>query len=40
MQDYDKDHIPDRIIKRIEPFIEDPNFTPAAIEKASKACKV
>ena len=40
MQKYDKDNIPDRIIKRIEPFIEDPNFTPAAIEKASKACKV
>ena len=39
MQKYDKDNIPEKIIKRINPFIEDPNFTPAAIEKASKACK-
>jgi dynein heavy chain len=36
--DFDKDNIPDRIIKSIAPFMEDPAFTPAAIEKASKAC--
>lgn len=35
---FDKDNIPDRIIKTITPFMDDPNFTPAAIEKASKAC--
>ena len=39
MQQYDKDNIPERVIKRIKPFIDDPNFTPVAIEKASKACK-
>eukprot|EP00615_Pteridomonas_danica_P016588 CAMPEP_0114385844 /NCGR_PEP_ID=MMETSP0102-20121206/6268_1 /TAXON_ID=38822 ORGANISM="Pteridomonas danica, Strain PT" /NCGR_SAMPLE_ID=MMETSP0102 /ASSEMBLY_ACC=CAM_ASM_000212 /LENGTH=3026 /DNA_ID=CAMNT_0001542557 /DNA_START=949 /DNA_END=10026 /DNA_ORIENTATION=- len=39
MQDYDKDNIPDKIIRQIKPHIEDPNFTPQAIEKASKACK-
>jgi dynein heavy chain, axonemal len=36
--DFDKDNIPDRVIKNIAPFMDDPNFTPAAIEKASKAC--
>jgi dynein heavy chain len=35
---FDKDNIPDRIIKQITPFIEDPGFTPAAIERSSKAC--
>jgi dynein heavy chain, axonemal len=35
---FDKDNIPDRIIKQLAPFMDDPNFTPAAIEKASKAC--
>ena len=36
--DFDKDNIPDRVIKNISPFMDDPGFTPAAIEKASKAC--
>ena len=35
---FDKDNIPDRIIKAIAPFMDDPAFTPAMIEKASKAC--
>jgi dynein heavy chain len=35
---FDKDNIPDRIIKSIAPFMDDPNFTPAAIERSSKAC--
>ena len=35
---FDKENIPDRVIKAIAPFMEDPAFTPAAIEKASKAC--
>lgn len=35
---FDKDNIPDRIIKSIAPFIDDPSFTPAAIERSSKAC--
>jgi dynein heavy chain, axonemal len=38
LKDYDKDHIPDKVIKGIAPFMEDENFTPKAIEKASKAC--
>ena len=35
---FDKDNIPDKVIKAIAPFIDDPAFTPQAIEKASKAC--
>lgn len=39
MSNYDKDNIPGHIITQIEPFYNDPNFTPEIIEKASKACK-
>jgi dynein heavy chain, axonemal len=39
MSGYDKDNIPPHIISQIEPFYNDPNFTPEIIEKASKACK-
>lgn len=39
MQNFDKDNIPPDIITKIEPFYNDPNFTPEVIEKASKACK-
>ena len=35
---FDKDNIPDKVIKGMEPFMQDPNFTPQMIEKASKAC--
>jgi dynein heavy chain len=35
---FDKDNIPDKVIAKIEPYIVDENFTPAAIEKVSKAC--
>jgi dynein heavy chain len=38
LKSFDKDHIPDKVIKGIQPFIDDENFTPKAIEKASKAC--
>ncbi|CAM9371173.1 unnamed protein product [Choristocarpus tenellus] len=35
---FDKDNIPDRTIKKVEPFATNPEFTPEVIEKASKAC--
>ena len=38
LKNFDKDNIPDRIIKQMTPFMEDPGFTPAAIERSSKAC--
>ena len=39
MQNFDKDNIPADVITKIEPFYNDPTFTPEIIEKASKACK-
>merc|ERR1711865_1148227 len=35
---FDKDNIPDKVISKIQPYVKDENFTPKAIEKASKAC--
>ncbi|OQR83181.1 sporangia induced dynein heavy chain [Achlya hypogyna] len=35
---FDKDNIPDAVIAKVQPYIDDPNFTPEAIEKSSKAC--
>eukprot|EP00163_Fabomonas_tropica_P009440 TRINITY_DN1923_c0_g2_i1.p1 TRINITY_DN1923_c0_g2~~TRINITY_DN1923_c0_g2_i1.p1 ORF type:complete len:2559 (-),score=897.69 TRINITY_DN1923_c0_g2_i1:297-7319(-) len=35
---YDKDNIPDAIIDKITPYINDQNFTPTAVAKVSKAC--
>ncbi len=38
MKKFDKDNIPDKLIKGITPYIEDPTFTPENVAKASKAC--
>jgi dynein heavy chain len=35
---FDRDNIPDAIIKRIEPYIGMEEFTPEAVAKVSKAC--
>ncbi|KAG2485619.1 hypothetical protein HYH03_015682 [Edaphochlamys debaryana] len=35
---YDKDNIPDHVIKKIESYIQREDFTPEAIAKVSKAC--
>lgn len=32
---YDKDNIPDEVIKKIQPYIDDESFTPAAIAKVT-----
>ena len=34
------DTVPTQVIKKVGPYIENPDFTPKAIEKASVACKV
>lgn len=36
---FDKDNIPDRIIRQISPYMDDEDFTPAMVERSSKACK-
>ena len=38
LMDYDKDNIPEAVIKKITPLIENESFTPAVIAKVSKAC--
>ncbi|NWV36400.1 DYH1 protein, partial [Grantiella picta] len=38
LYDYDKDNIPDTVIKAIQPYIDNEEFQPAAIAKVSKAC--
>lgn len=35
---FDKDHISDRVIKAITPYIEMPEFQPSNVERSSKAC--
>ncbi len=38
MFDYDKDNIPNKVIKEIQPIIDDPNFQPSKIQHVSSAC--
>ena len=38
LKEYNRDNIPERLIAEIEPFIAMPEFEPAVIERASKAC--
>ena len=33
-----QDNIPDAVIQKIQPYIDNEDFTPAAISKVSKAC--
>ena len=35
---YDKDNIDPKIVTKIKPYIENPDFEPAVVKKASKAC--
>ncbi|RKP20476.1 dynein heavy chain 6, axonemal, partial [Rozella allomycis CSF55] len=39
MMSYDKDNIPEAVIKKIKKYIDNPVFTPENVEKVSKACK-
>ena len=33
-----QDNIPDSVIQKIQPYIDNEDFTPAAISKVSRAC--
>ncbi|TRY59872.1 hypothetical protein DNTS_035283 [Danionella cerebrum] len=35
---YDKDNIPDAVIKQVQPYMDNPEFHPDSISKVSKAC--
>ena len=37
LQQYDKDNIDPAIVTKIRPYMEDPNFQPDTVKKASKA---
>lgn len=39
LQTFDKDNIPDRILKKLKTYIDNPKFQPDVIEKVSRACK-
>ena len=39
LYDYDKDHMPDNLLKKLKKFIENPKFNPESVEKVSRACK-
>merc|ERR1719171_901956 len=39
LMNYDKENIPDAVIKKIEPYINRQDFAPVAIRKASVACE-
>ena len=36
---YDKDNIPQSLIKKLQKYVNNPDFVPEKIEKVSKACK-
>jgi hypothetical protein len=38
MFSFDKDNIPEKIITKVQPYIENEDFTPKKIESVSKAC--
>lgn len=39
LTDYDKDNIPEKVIKKIEPYVKREEFSVAMVAKASVACK-
>ncbi|PVD36438.1 hypothetical protein C0Q70_03422 [Pomacea canaliculata] len=39
LAEYDKDNIPESLLKKLKKYIENPKFVPDAVEKVSKACK-
>ncbi|XP_055873384.1 dynein axonemal heavy chain 6-like isoform X2 [Biomphalaria glabrata] len=39
LSEYDKDNIPESILKKLKKYTENPKFVPEVVEKVSKACK-
>lgn len=37
--EFDKDHIPEAVIKKLRKYIDNPDFTPEAVAKQSKAAQ-
>lgn len=39
LTDFDKDNVPEAVQKKLKKYTEQPNFTPEAVEKVSRAAK-
>ncbi|XP_037092151.1 dynein heavy chain 6, axonemal-like [Pollicipes pollicipes] len=39
LMEYDKENIPETVLKKIKKYVDDPKFVPEVVEKVSKACK-
>ena len=39
LQKYDKDNIPQALLKKLQKYINNPDFVPEKVEKVSKACR-
>ncbi|CAI9733108.1 dynein heavy chain 6, axonemal-like isoform X2 [Octopus vulgaris] len=39
LRSYDKDHIPDPLLRKLKVYIDNPKFFPEIVENVSKACK-
>ncbi|CEM11721.1 unnamed protein product [Vitrella brassicaformis CCMP3155] len=37
--DYDKDHVPERLLQKLQTYLDDPQFDPQAVERQSQAAK-
>ena len=38
LYDYDKDNIPEKILRALKKYIDNPKFVPEIVEKTSKVC--
>lgn len=36
LEDYDKDHIKDAVVRKLQKYVKDPSFTPDAVEKVEE----
>merc|ERR1719335_952959 len=39
LMEFDKDNIPERVIRRLQPYIDNEEFVPETIQKYSRACQ-
>ena len=38
LYEYDKDNIPEAMLKKLKKYVDNPKFVPDAVEKVSKVC--
>jgi len=38
LYEYDKDNMPDAMLKKLKKYVDNPKFVPDAVEKVSKVC--